>query len=144
MKLQRTPLSERPFPDYTHSEEMWNMGTHLFGAFCTLVMMYIAVRSALDSGSSLAVVSTVVYMVAILAMFSLSAIYHGLPKGMPKQVMRVVDHCNIFVTIADYPGIAQYVYRLYASRWRSRFHTDHGTEESDERMCAVGYPANAF
>ena len=99
-KFQRTPLCERPFPDYTHSEEMWNMGTHLFGAFCTLVMMYIAVRSALDSGSSMAVVSTVVYMVAILAMFSLSAIYHGLPKGMPKQVMRVVDHCNIFVTIA--------------------------------------------
>jgi hemolysin III len=33
-------------------------------------------------------------------MFAISSVYHGLPKGMPKQVMRVVDHCNIFLTIA--------------------------------------------
>ena len=99
-KLQRTPLSERPFPDYTHSEEMWNMGTHIFGAISTLFLMALALKSALASGSRISVVSTIVYMLAILAMFTVSAVYHGLPKSMPKQVMRTVDHCNIFVTIA--------------------------------------------
>lgn len=31
-KINRTPLKERPFPDYTRKEEMLNMWSHIFGA----------------------------------------------------------------------------------------------------------------
>ena len=94
----RTPLSERPFPDYTRKEEMLNMGSHIFGVVCTFVMIWLVVRAT--KGDPLAMASGLVYVVSVLIMFLVSSIYHGLPKGMPKQVMRVVDHCDIFLTIA--------------------------------------------
>lgn len=98
--IRRIPLRERPFPDYTRDEERWNVATHVFGAMCALVMMWLAVRASLSRGSVMALVSNVVYVTTVLVTFVVSAIYHGLPKGMPKQVMRVVDHCGIFFAIA--------------------------------------------
>lgn len=91
-------MKERPFPDYTRKEELLNMWSHIFGAVCAVVMMWIVVR--LTWGNPLAMISCVVYVTTVLVMLVVSAVYHGLPKGMPKQVMRVVDHCDIFFTIA--------------------------------------------
>lgn len=99
-KIPRTPLKDRPFPDYSRREELFNSVSHACGVVVALVLMWIAVRAALQCGKPYALVSSVVYVSSLLVMFLVSSIYHGLPKGMPKQVMRVVDHCDIFVTIA--------------------------------------------
>ena len=94
----RTPLCERPFPDYTHREEMMNMLSHAVGVVCAIVMMVIAVRAS--SGDPLKVACSAIYVATVLAAMLFSSIYHGLPKGMSKQVFRVIDHCDIFFTIA--------------------------------------------
>ena len=47
---KRTPLRERPFPDYTHREEMLNMWSHIVGAVCAAVMMVLAVMASRGSG----------------------------------------------------------------------------------------------
>lgn len=98
MTTRRTPLSERPFPDYTHREEMLNMLSHAVGVVCAIVMMVIAVKSSL--GDPLKLACSIIYVSTVMIAMLGSSIYHGLPKGMPKQVMRVVDHCDIFFTIA--------------------------------------------
>ncbi len=97
---QRTPLKDRPFPDYTHSEEMLNSASHLFGALCAIVMMVLVVRTSLEKQSAWSLGCGIVYVITVFIAMLMSGIYHGLPKGMPKQVMRVVDHCDIFFTIA--------------------------------------------
>ncbi|MBR3578071.1 MAG: hemolysin III family protein [Bacteroidales bacterium] len=94
----RTPLRERPFPDYTHREEMMNMLSHAVGVGCAIVMMVIAVRAS--SGDPLKLACSAIYVATVLAAMLFSSIYHGLPKGMSKQVFRVIDHCDIFFTIA--------------------------------------------
>ena len=99
-KIPRIPLKDRPFPDYSRREELFNSVSHACGVVVALVLMWIAVRAAMQCGKPYALVSSVVYVSSLLVMFLVSSVYHGLPKGMPKQVMRVVDHCNIFVTIA--------------------------------------------
>ena len=99
-KIPRTPLKDRSFPDYSRREELFNSVSHACGVVVALVLMWIAVRAAMQCGKPCALVSSVVYVSSLLVMFLVSSVYHGLPKGMPKQVMRVVDHCNIFVTIA--------------------------------------------
>ena len=90
---------ERPFPDYTLVEEKLNSWSHLFGALCAVVMMVMAIRVSLNK-PSIYLVCSVVYVASVLLTMLVSGIYHGLPKGKAKQVMRVVDHCDIFVTIA--------------------------------------------
>ena len=97
-KRPRTPLRERPFPDYTYQEEMMNMLSHAVGVICAIVMMVIAVRAS--SGDPLKIACSTIYVASVLAAMLFSSIYHGLPKGMPKQVFRVIDHCDIFFTIA--------------------------------------------
>ena len=99
-KIQRIPLKDRPFPDYTRTEEILNSSRHLFGVLCAIIMMWLAVKASLQSGSHTALVSSIVYVSTVLLTMLVSAVYHGLPKGIAKQVMRVVDHCNIFFTIA--------------------------------------------
>ena len=99
-KIQRTPLKDRPFPDYTRTEEILNSSSHLFGVLCAVVMMWLAIDASLKSGSQIALISSIIYVSTVLLTMLVSGIYHGLPKGMAKQVMRVVDHCDIFFTIA--------------------------------------------
>lgn len=99
-KTPRTPLSERPFPDYSREEETLNSASHAVGVLCALVMLWMVIRISLQNHNTLALVSGVIYVLSVLVMFLVSSIYHGLPKGTPKQVMRIVDHCDIFFTIA--------------------------------------------
>ena len=99
-KTPRTPLKDRPFPDYTPKEEFWNSVSHAFGVLCAIVMMWLAIRASKSHDGNTALFCCIVYMGCILITFLVSSIYHGLPKGMPKQVMRVIDHCDIFFTIA--------------------------------------------
>lgn len=98
--IKRTPLKDRPFPDYTRKEETLNSASHAVGVVVTVVMTVIAVKAARHNPSPWAMPGSIVYTLSVLVMFLVSSIYHGLPKGMPKQVMRVVDHCDIFLTIA--------------------------------------------
>lgn len=99
-KIERTPLKDRPFPDYSTKEELLNSLSHAVGAVMAVGMMWIAVRTARQNPSPWALSSSVVYVASMLLMLIVSSVYHGLPKGMPKQVMRVMDHCGVFLTIA--------------------------------------------
>ena len=74
------------------------MLSHAVGVVCAIVMMVIAVRAS--SGDPLKVACSIIYVATVLAAMLFSSIYHGLPKGMAKQVFRVIDHCDIFFTIA--------------------------------------------
>ena len=99
-KTARTPLKERPFPDYTRKEEFWNSASQAVGVLCAIGMMVIAVSAPKSQNNASALFCSIVYVGCLLITFVVSSIYHGLPKGMPKQVMRVIDHCDIFFTIA--------------------------------------------
>ena len=99
-KTARTPLNERPFPDYTRKEEFWNAASHAIGVVCAIVMMAMAVTAPKSQCNPTALVCSITYVGCLFITFLVSSIYHGLPKGMPKQVMRIIDHCDIFITIA--------------------------------------------
>lgn len=98
-KINRVPLKDRPFPDYTEREEKLNSLSHTAGIIMAVAMMVLTMRASIQNPSKYALFSGIVYSLSIILMFSVSAIYHGLPKSMAKQVMRVIDHCNIFLTI---------------------------------------------
>lgn len=99
-KTPRTPLKDRPFPDYTQKEEFWNSASHAIGVICAIVMMWLAIRASKIHDGNIDLFCSIVYVCCLLITFIFSSIYHGLPKGMPKQVTRVIDHCDIFFTIA--------------------------------------------
>ncbi|MDR1465491.1 MAG: hemolysin III family protein [Oscillospiraceae bacterium] len=99
-KHGRTPLAERVLPDYTRGEELVNTVSHAAGGVFALAALALCVASAAARRNIWGIVCGAVYGATMLAVYTISSVYHGLPIGLPKQVMRVVDHCAIYFLIA--------------------------------------------
>ena len=99
--MKRTPLSERVLPDYTRGEEIMNTVTHIAGGVFAAAALVLCVVTAALHGNTWGVVSGAVYGVSMLALYTMSSLYHGLPpQSFAKRVLQVIDHCTIFVLIA--------------------------------------------
>lgn len=98
LKAQRHNRTQ--LPDYTRGEEIANMITHIVGGAFAVAAIPLLVVAAAIHGDPWAVVSGAIYGAALLIMFTVSSVYHGLKPGRAKRVMRVIDHCDIYFLIA--------------------------------------------
>ena len=125
--MKRTPLAERELPDYTRGEEIFNMVSHIVGAAIAIAITVLCIIMGASHHNAWAVVSGAIYGSTMVIMFTVSSIYHGLHENMGKQVMRVIDHCDIYCLIAGtytpillsalrpvYPGLA---WTLFGIEW---------------------------
>ena len=77
--MTRTKLCDRILPDYTRGEEIFNMVSHIVGAaFGVVALTLCVVFSALKS-DAWAVVSSAIYGVSLILLYTMSSVYHGLP-----------------------------------------------------------------
>ena len=97
-KKSRKPKTQ--LPDYTRGEEICNTVTHVIGAIFAVAAIPLLVVMAAMHRNPWAVVTGAVYGATLLVMFTVSGIYHGLPAGNAKRVMRIIDHCDIYFLIA--------------------------------------------
>lgn len=96
---KRIKLADRVLPDYSVGEEVMNMVTHIAGGgigIIALVQGIIKVwgRGWLDMGA------VILYGFGMIALYTVSSVYHGLKPGMGKKVLQVIDHCTIYLFIA--------------------------------------------
>lgn len=98
--MTRTALSQRVLPNYTRGEEIFNMVSHIVGGAFGIVALVIGVIAAAFTGNAWKIVSTSIYGVTLVTMYSVSSIYHGLKNSTAKKVMQVIDHCDIYFLIA--------------------------------------------
>ncbi|MBR6106456.1 MAG: hemolysin III family protein [Oscillospiraceae bacterium] len=97
---KRIPLAQRSLPDYTRGEEIMNMVTHIVGGAGGLLILIGSVLIGAAHHDAWAVVSGCIYGFMTCCLFVISSVYHGLPDGMGKRVMQVIDHCTIYFMIA--------------------------------------------
>ncbi len=98
--MSRTPLKERTLPDYTKAEDTANMVTHIVGGAIGIVVLVFAIIISASHKNAWGVVSGSIYGFCMIALYSVSSVYHGLKPGMGKKVMQVIDHCTIYFMIA--------------------------------------------
>ena len=48
----------------------------------------------------LPILGVLIYGLSLIALYTVSSVYHGLQPGMGKKVMQVIDHCTIYALIA--------------------------------------------
>lgn len=87
-------------PDYLRGEEIMNMVTHIAGGAFGILALILSVCRAAISGDPAAVATCAVYGTSMIAVYATSSIYHGLSVGRAKCVLRVLDHCMIYLLIA--------------------------------------------
>ena len=97
---KRIPLRERQLPDYTRGEELMNMITHIAGGAVGLLILIGSILIGVKHHDPWAITSGSIYGFLTCTLFVISSVYHGLPDGMGKRVMQVIDHCTIYFMIA--------------------------------------------
>ena len=97
---KRIKLRDRLLPDYTRGEEIMNMVTHIVGGgFGVLILALCVIKAALAK-NILGVVGSGIYGFCMVALYTMSSVYHGLKPSTGKKVMQVIDHCTIYFLIA--------------------------------------------
>ena len=97
--MKRTSLQQRSLPDYTPGEEIFNCLSHALGAVFGAVCLVLCLLRSAGLRNGWAVVSSAVYGGSMIALYTMSSVYHGLKPGMGKKVMQVIDHCTIYFLI---------------------------------------------
>ncbi len=97
---KRIKLSDRKLPDYTRGEEIMNMVTHIVGGGLGILATVLCLIRAALLGNIWGVAACAFYGFTLVAMYTMSSVYHGLRPGMGKLVMQVIDHCTIYFLIA--------------------------------------------
>lgn len=99
--MKRTKLDDRILPTYTKGEEIFNMTSHIVGGVLGIVATVLCVVFAAIRGNIYGVVSSGIYGVTMILLYTMSSIYHGLkPNLKAKKVFQILDHCSIFLLIA--------------------------------------------
>ena len=99
--MVRTKLKDRVLPKYTKGEEIFNMTSHIVGATIGLVAMVLCIIFSSIHKDVYAIVSSVIYGITMIILYTISSIYHGLnSEKTGKKVLQIIDHCSIFLLIA--------------------------------------------
>lgn len=98
--MARTKLIDRILPNYTKGEEIFNMVTHIVGGgfgiiYCVLCVIFSALHK-----NPWAVVGSAIYGGSVIALFTMSSVYHGVTHTTGKKVLQIIDHCTIYFMIA--------------------------------------------
>ena len=76
------------------------MITHIVGGGLGLVMLLMCVIKAAYERNIWGIVASCVYGLSLIALYTVSSVYHGMKPCMGKKVMQVIDHCTIYFLIA--------------------------------------------
>lgn len=97
--MKRTKLCDRVLPDYTRGEEIFNSVSHIVGGGFGVVALVTCVIVAALKDNVWGVVGSAIYGASLIALYTMSSIYHALPKNTGKKVMQILDHCTIYFLI---------------------------------------------
>jgi hemolysin III len=94
------------------------MVSHAVGAGFGIVALVLTVVFSALRGDAWSVVGSAIYGGSMVALYTVSSVYHGLHLNMGKRVMQVIDHCTIFLLIAGtYTPVVLSAIRTYSLAW---------------------------
>lgn len=92
-------MNKVKIPNYSLSEELINSISHGVAAIFSIVGLIMLVIKAANKGA-MAVTTVTLFGTTMIILYTISCIYHALsPKITGKKVMRVIDHCNVFLLV---------------------------------------------
>ncbi len=97
--MKRTKLSDRELPDYTGGEEILNTVSHSVGAVLGVLALIFCLIRSVNHQNVWAIVGSTIYGSSLIWLYTMSSVYHGVTKPMPKKVLQILDHCTIYFLI---------------------------------------------
>lgn len=111
-------IAQVRLPSYTVMEEICNSVSHAAGTALGITALLLCLERTLYTGDPYRIATSIAYCISIIILYASSTVYHALKRNNGKRVMRVVDHCTIFLLIAGtYAPYSLIVLREYSSAW---------------------------
>ena len=88
------------FHRYSVLEEIFNASTHGVGIVLGAIGLVLLILKTLQTDNTAILAGMVVYGISIILLFAASTFYHAIPHLGAKRVLRIVDHCAIYLLIA--------------------------------------------
>lgn len=87
-------------PKYTFGEELFNSISHGVGVILSIAALVLLIVFAAVKKSGYGLASGIVYGISLIILYTMSMVYHIVQNEKGKAVLRIFDHCSIFVLIA--------------------------------------------
>ena len=87
-------------PRYSLGEEIMSAVSHGIGALLSIAALILCVVFSANHSNTIAVISSIIYGVTLIILYTMSTLYHSLAVNNAKRVFRIIDHCSIFLLIA--------------------------------------------
>ncbi len=87
-------------PKYTLGEELFNSISHGVGVLLSIAALVLLIVFSVIKGNGYSLAAGIVYGVSLIILYSMSMVYHIVQGKKSKAVMRIFDHCSIFILIA--------------------------------------------
>ena len=85
---------------YTVREEIWSSLIHGIGIALSLAGLIVLVTLAAQNGNVWVVVSTAIFGVSMVVLYTASTLYHAIPNPEIKLKLKKFDHISIYYLIA--------------------------------------------
>ena len=90
----------RENPTRRDAEELVNSITHGVGLLLSIAGFAVLLTLAVLHGSALRIVSCAIYGSTLICVYAASTLYHGIASPRFKRVLKIFDHCAIYLLIA--------------------------------------------
>lgn len=98
--IRKIKMSMKDMPVWQEGEEAINSFTHGFGAFLSVFGSIFLFKHVWRTSNLARLIGVSIFCVSMIVLYSVSTLYHGLPDGNFKRIMRYIDHCSVFILIA--------------------------------------------
>lgn len=85
---------------YTLGEEISNSITHGIGSLLSITALVIMVVVAAIHHNTIGVVTSAIFGASLIILYTMSTLYHAISNEKAKKVLKVFDHCTIYLLIA--------------------------------------------
>ncbi len=85
---------------YTVGEEIFNSVSHGVGVLLSIAALVLLIVFAAIYSDGYGLASALVYGISLILLYTMSMVYHIVQNKTAKKVLRIFDHCSIFILIA--------------------------------------------
>lgn len=85
---------------YTVGEEIFNSVSHGVGVLLSVAALVLLIVFAAIYSDGYGLASALVYGISLILLYTMSMVYHIVQNKTAKKVLRIFDHCSIFILIA--------------------------------------------
>lgn len=92
--------ANKPTRRYTVGEEVANSVSHGVGALLSIAALVLLIVRAVGHGGGVRLAAALLMGIGLIVEYLFSTLYHAIAPEGAKKVLRVLDHCGIYLLIA--------------------------------------------